>query len=112
MLFVVTNYDWLLEEAFEEAGIEYDLVVYPSTADHPADGASVMSLRHGESTPRFVHQNTCRRAVGIISGLFKCPADTPPPKGKHCESVAGSTAHGKGLLSKTTGSPDYSSTRR
>src|SRR5688572_764627 len=46
------------------------------------------------------------------SGLFKCPADTPPPKGKHCDSVTGSTAHGKGGLPKATGVPDYSSTGR
>ncbi len=46
------------------------------------------------------------------SGLFKCPADTPPPKGRHCDSVTGSTSHGKGVLPKATGSPDYSSTRR
>lgn len=46
------------------------------------------------------------------SGLFKCPADTPPPKGKHCDSVTGSTSHGKGVLPKATGSPDYSPTRR
>lgn len=46
------------------------------------------------------------------SGLFKCPADTPPAKGKHCDSVKGSTSHGKGGLPKPTGSPDFSSTRR
>ncbi len=46
------------------------------------------------------------------SGLFKCPADTSPPKGKHCDSVTGSTSHGKGVLPKATGSPDYSPTRR
>jgi hypothetical protein len=36
-------------------------------------------------------------------GLFKCPADTPPAPGKHCDSVKGSTAHGQGGLPKPTG---------
>jgi Family of unknown function (DUF6152) len=32
------------------------------------------------------------------NGLFKCPADTPPAPGKHCDSVKGSTSHGQGVL--------------
>jgi hypothetical protein len=32
------------------------------------------------------------------SGLIKCPADTPPAPGKHCDSVAGATSHGEGAL--------------
>lgn len=35
------------------------------------------------------------------SGFFKCPADTPPAPGKHCDAVAGSTAYGKGTLIST-----------
>ncbi len=31
-------------------------------------------------------------------GFYKCPADTPPMPGKHCDSVTGSTSHGKGTL--------------
>jgi hypothetical protein len=38
------------------------------------------------------------------NGLFKCPADTPPAPGKHCDSVKGSTSHGKGVLPQPTGS--------
>ena len=37
------------------------------------------------------------------NGLFKCPADTPPAPGKHCDSVKGSTSHGSGGLPKATG---------
>jgi hypothetical protein len=37
------------------------------------------------------------------SGLYKCPADTPPDPGKHCDSVAGSTSHGDGVLPQPTG---------
>jgi hypothetical protein len=32
------------------------------------------------------------------SGLFKCPPQTPPEPGKHCDSVAGATSHGEGVL--------------
>jgi hypothetical protein len=39
------------------------------------------------------------------SGLFKCPASTPPAPGKHCDSVAGSTSHGEGELPEPTGAP-------
>lgn len=31
-------------------------------------------------------------------GLYKCPPETPPAPGAHCDSVAGSTSHGRGLL--------------
>ena len=37
------------------------------------------------------------------NGLFKCPADTPPPPGKHCDSVKGATSHGHGVLPAPTG---------
>jgi hypothetical protein len=30
--------------------------------------------------------------------LFKCPAKKPPPPGKHCDTVEGSTKHGDGAL--------------
>ena len=37
------------------------------------------------------------------SGLSKCPADTPPAAGKHCDSVTGATSHGDGTLPEPTG---------
>ncbi|HVY66474.1 MAG TPA: DUF6152 family protein [Gammaproteobacteria bacterium] len=38
------------------------------------------------------------------SGLFKCPPNTPPAAGKHCDSVAGATSHGEsGSLPMPTG---------
>jgi hypothetical protein len=37
------------------------------------------------------------------SGLYKCPADTPPAAGMHCDSVPGSTTHGTGVLPTPTG---------
>ena len=36
------------------------------------------------------------------SGLFRCPPKTPPAPGRHCDSVAGATAHGKGVLPNPT----------
>jgi uncharacterized protein DUF6152 len=36
-------------------------------------------------------------------GLFKCPAQTPPAPGKHCDSVTGATSHGQGPLPTPTG---------
>jgi hypothetical protein len=37
------------------------------------------------------------------NGMFKCPADTPPAPGKHCDSVKGATSHGPGVLPVPTG---------
>jgi hypothetical protein len=37
------------------------------------------------------------------SGLFKCPPNTPPAAGQHCDSVARSTSHGAGVLPEPTG---------
>lgn len=36
------------------------------------------------------------------SGLFKCPPDTPPQPGEHCDSVEGATSHGRGELPDST----------
>ena len=33
-----------------------------------------------------------------MSALFRCPQDSPPVSGMHCDSVAGSTQHGEGEL--------------
>jgi hypothetical protein len=35
-------------------------------------------------------------------GLFRCPADTPPAPGLHCDSVEGATSHGQGELPEPT----------
>jgi hypothetical protein len=35
--------------------------------------------------------------------LFRCPADTPPAPGKHCDSVTGAHAFGEGALPAATG---------
>jgi len=34
---------------------------------------------------------------GTMEGaIYKCPEKTPPAAGKHCNSVQGSTQHGRG----------------
>ena len=37
------------------------------------------------------------------SRRFRCPADTPPAPGKHCDAVKGSTPYGQGALPTATG---------
>jgi hypothetical protein len=37
------------------------------------------------------------------SGLYRCPDDTPPAAGQHCDAVPGSTSYGKGVLPEPTG---------
>jgi hypothetical protein len=36
------------------------------------------------------------------AGFYKCPGEAAPPPGKHCDSVAGATSHGKGVLPEPT----------
>ena len=37
------------------------------------------------------------------SGFFRCPDDTPPAAGRHCDSVSGSVQLGEGELPEATG---------
>ena len=39
---------------------------------------------------------------GPNGAVYKCPPKTPPPAGKHCDAIDGSTAIGKGGLLKPT----------
>ena len=36
-------------------------------------------------------------------GLYRCPDNTPPAPGRHCDSVDGATSHGRGVLPEPTG---------
>jgi hypothetical protein len=49
------------------------------------------------------HRNGFPAGGRGTSGLFKCPPDTPPEPGRHCDSVKGATSHGSGVLPKPTG---------
>jgi hypothetical protein len=44
------------------------------------------------------------------NGLFKCPPDTVPAAGKHCDSVPGATSHGPGVLPAEAVTPSYGTT--
>ncbi len=37
-----------------------------------------------------------------VGALFRCPADSAPPPGKHCDSVEGAVRHGEGELEAPT----------
>jgi hypothetical protein len=41
------------------------------------------------------------------NGLFKCPADAVPAPREHCDSVAGATPHGQGVLPLGAESPAF-----
>jgi hypothetical protein len=37
-----------------------------------------------------------------VGAMFRCPPDSSPAAGKHCDSVAGSAAYGEGALATPT----------
>jgi hypothetical protein len=68
------------------------------------EGVTVESFPAGTIFSVGLHPLRTGRPAGGRGefGLFKCPPKTPPTPGKHCDSVAGSTSHGKGVLPKPT----------
>lgn len=71
ILTVVTNYDRLLETAYEEVGVPYDVVAYTSTADHPAHGASVLTWRSEDPTPVAIEPNQLPLDLSRRHVIFK-----------------------------------------
>ena len=69
------------------------------------DGISVNGFPRGTIMSVGVHplRNGFPGGGRGESGLFKCPANTPPARGMHCDSVTGSTSHGEGELPEATG---------
>jgi hypothetical protein len=76
-------------------------------------GGAAIEARHGISVNNFPRGTIV--SVGLHplrngypaggrgkNGFYKCPADTPPAPGKHCDSVAGSMAYGEGTLPETS----------
>jgi SIR2-like domain len=53
LLIVTTNYDYLIESAFEAAGRPYDLVIYTTAVDLLGD--QLYWWRHGEKKPEAVY---------------------------------------------------------
>lgn len=75
------------------------------TAQVAADGITVNNFPRGTIISVGLHplRNDGLAGGRGHSGLFKCPANTPPAPGKHCDSVAGSTSHGEGVMQEPTG---------
>jgi Family of unknown function (DUF6152) len=73
-------------------------------AQEAKDGISVNGFPRGTIFSVGLHplRNGKRAGGRRESGLFKCPANTPPPPGKHCDTVPGATAHGPGVLPEPT----------
>ena len=68
------------------------------------DGISVNGFPRGTIMSVGVHplRNGFPGGGRGESGLYKCPANTPPPLGMHCDAVTGSTSHGRGTLPEPT----------
>jgi hypothetical protein len=75
------------------------------TAQVAADGITVNNFPRGSIISVGLHplRNNGLAGGRGHSGLFKCPASTPPAPGMHCDSVAGSTSHGEGSMQEPTG---------
>jgi hypothetical protein len=60
-------------------------------------GISVNTFPRGTIFSVNLHPLRDGKNFGSMEGpIFKCPKDTPPPPGKHCNDVQGSTSHGRG----------------
>jgi len=64
MLVVTTNYDALIERAFDEAGHEYDVVVHSTS---PEIRGSVLLRKHGKSLPKSVETALLAKEVDLSS---------------------------------------------
>jgi hypothetical protein len=73
---VVTNYDTLIEQAFQEAGRPYDLVVYPT--DRNDFKNAVMWCPHGSRRPRFVAPNSLAIDLSKTSIIYKMHGTVTP----------------------------------
>jgi hypothetical protein len=60
-------------------------------------GISVSSFPYGTILSVSLHPLRDGKNFGTMEGaIYKCPEKTPPAAGKHCNSVQGSTQHGRG----------------
>lgn len=68
------------------------------------DGITVNNFPRGTIVSVGVHplRNGFPAGGRGKSGFFRCPPNTSPAPGKHCDSVAGATAHGEGVLPEPT----------
>jgi hypothetical protein len=63
LVFVVTNYDTLLEQAFLAAGRPYDLVIHP--ADRSDYANAVLWWPHGAAEPQFREPNRLEQDIDL-----------------------------------------------
>jgi hypothetical protein len=71
------------------------------SAQAAAEGISVNSFPPGTIFSVGLHPLRDGQHAGTrgrTGTIYKCPAKTPPAAGKHCDSVTGTTAFGKGGL--------------
>jgi len=60
-------------------------------------GISVSTFPYGTIFSVKVHPLRDGKNFGTMEGaISRCPKDTPPEAGKHCDSVTGSTTQGRG----------------
>jgi len=69
LIIVVTNYDTLLEQAFQAAGRAYDLVIYP--ADRRDIANAVLWWEHGREEPTAVNPNELDIDLDRTTVIFK-----------------------------------------
>lgn len=69
------------------------------------EGVTVNSFPRGTIVSVGLHPLRTSQPAGARSKypLFKCPPDTPPAPGKHCDSVKGAQTFGQGKLPTPTG---------
>jgi hypothetical protein len=85
--------------------IEWSIEMYGS-AQAALDGITTNGFPRGSIISIGLNPLRDGRPAGFRSdfGLFKCPENTPPALGQHCDSVEGATSHGKGVLEDAVGS--------
>ena len=68
-----------------------------------AQGISVSTFPINTIFSVNLHPLRDGKNFGTLEGpVYKCPPKTPPPAGKHCDSVPGSTQHGRGNFNANT----------
>ena len=73
-------------------GVEMD-----GAAAMAQQGISVNTFPYGTIFSVNLHPLRDGKNFGSMEGpIYKCPPKTPPPAGKHCNDVEGSTSHGRG----------------
>ena len=76
------------------------VVQMESAANARRQGITPDSFPQGTVFSMGIHPRRDGRPAGDRgeSGLFRCPEDSPPAPGMHCDSVSGNTAFGDGVI--------------